>query len=328
VIVAYDRKTGKEAWRHVVRREVPHEGSHTDGSLAPASPLTDGTHIYAYFGSRGLYCFDMNGKLLWEKDFGDMRTRNGFGEGGTPVLYEDTLVVTWDHEGDSFIVALDKATGAEQWRRDRSEVTTWATPLVLESKGRKQVIVPATKRVRAYDLKTGDVIWECGGLGANCIPTPVAGSGLVHAMSGFREGAGLAIRYEGARGDITDSEAVVWKTDKGTPYVPSPLLYDDSLYYLQKNTQILSCINAKTGTAHFEPQRLEDIDGVYASPIGADGRVYVLGRNGTMYVLKHGPKFEVLATNKLNDDFSASPAAVDGELFLRGRKHLYCIASN
>lgn len=326
VIISYDRKTGKETWRHVCRKEVPHEGRHEDGSLAPASPLTDGTHLFAYFGSRGLYCFDMNGKLLWEKDLGDMRTRAGFGEGASPVLYKDWLVIAWDHEGDSFIVALDKNTGEEKWRRPREEVTTWATPLVIEVEGRAQVIVPATKRIRSYDLLTGDIVWECGGLGLNAIPSPVASRDLVIAMTGFREPQALAIRVPGAKGDLTDSPAVVWRTDKGTSYVPSPLLYGDCLYFLQKNSEILSCVDPQTGKPHFGQTRLEEIDGVYSSPLGADGRVYVLGRNGTTYVLERGSTFKTLAVNKLDDDFSASPAAAGKELFLRGRKHLYCIA--
>jgi len=326
-IMAFDRKTGKQTWVHTVRKEVPHEGSHQDGSLAPASPLTDGSRLFAFFGSRGLYAFDMQGKLLWERDFGDMKTRAGFGEGSSPVLYKDTLVVNWDHEGDSFIVALDKNTGQERWRKNRSEVTTWATPLILEANGKVQIVVPASKRVRGYDLANGNVLWECGGLGANCVPSPVAGLGLVFAMSGHRDPALLAIRYEGASGDITGSEAVAWRIDKGTPYVPSPLLYGDALYLLQKNTGILSCYHPQTGTPHYEQQRLEEIDGVYASPIGARNRVYITGRNGATHVLKRGPKFEILAINKLKDDFSASPAAAGKEFYLRGRKNLYCIAA-
>lgn len=327
-ILAFDRRTGKEIWKHVVRTEVPHEGSHTDGSLAPASPFTDGENVYAHFGSRGLYAFDMSGKLLWDKDLGDMKTRNGFGEGSTPVLHGDTIVVPWDHESDSFVVALDKKTGAEKWRKSRDEVTSWATPLVVEGSGKKQVILPGTKRVRAYDILNGDVIWECGGLGANCVPSPVAAFGMAILMTGFREAAGFAVKYENAKGDLTGSDSVTWKIDKGTSYVPSPLLYDDTLYFLQKNSEILSCLDAKNGKPHYEQTRLEEIDGVYSSPIGADNHVYILGRNGTTYVLKKSPQFEVVATNKLNDDFAASPAAAGNELYLRGRKHLYCIAKD
>ena len=324
--MAFDRKTGRRVWEHTVREEVPHEGSHRDASLASGSPVTDGEHLVANFGSRGLYCFDAQGKLIWEKNLGDMRTRHGFGEGGSPALHGNTLVVNWDHEGESFIVALDKRTGRELWRKPRDEVTSWSTPLVVEQQGRPQAVVTATRRVRAYDLANGEVVWECGGLGANCIPSPVAGFGMIYAMSGYRDKALLAIRYADAKGDLTGSEAVVWSRDEGTPYVPSPLLHGDRLYYLDKNSALLSCFDAKTGVAHYTKQRLEKINGVYASPVGVGQRLYVAGRDGTTYVLKNASEFEVLAVNELEDGFDASPAIAGDELYLRGRKYLYCIA--
>jgi outer membrane protein assembly factor BamB len=325
-VIAYDRKTGAETWRHVVRTEVPHEGSHPDGSLAPASPLTDGQHLIAYFGSHGLYCFDMSGKLLWEKDLGDMKTRNGFGEGSSPVIHGNTVVVNWDHEGDSFVIAIDKKTGKTLWKKSRDEPTSWSTPVIIENDGRPQVVLSATNRVRSYDLTTGKVVWECGGLGVNCIPTPVFGNGLIFVASGYRDSALIAINYRGAKGDITGSDRIAWTLDGGTPYVPSTLLYDDAIYVTQRNSGILSCYNAKTGSPFFKQQRLQDITGVYASPIGVKNRVYYVGRNGVTNVLKRGPKFELLAVNRLDDRFDASPAVAGDELFLRGHKHLYCIA--
>ena len=326
VVMALDRQSGKTVWSYTVREAVPHEAGHPSASQASGSPITDGQHLFAHFGSRGLYCFDMQGKLIWEKDLGQMTTRHGFGEGSSPALHGDTIVVNWDHEGDSFIVALDKNTGAERWRRSRDEVTSWSTPLIVQRDKAPQVIVSATNQVRAYDLATGDVVWQCGGLGANCIPSPVADAGQVYAMSGYRNGALLAIRYPGAKGDVTDSAAVAWKVTRGTPYVPSPALYGETLYFLEKNTAILSCYNTRTGKAFYTNQRLEGISGVYASPVAAADRVYIVGRNGTAQVLKHGPKYEVLATNKLDDEFDSSPAIAGDELYLRGRTHLYCIA--
>lgn len=326
-VIALDRHTGQELWQKTVFEGVPHEGSHRDGSLAPASPVTDGAHLFAYFGSRGLYCLTMSGDVVWEKNLGTMSTRNGFGEGSSPALHGDTLVVNWDHEGDSFIVALDKNTGQERWRRQRDEVTSWSTPLIVDDAGTPRVVVSATKRVRAYDLATGDVVWQLGGLGVNCAPSPVATGDMVFAMSGYRDPALLAIRYPGATGDLAGSDKTAWSTTKGTSYVPSPLLYDDTLYFLQKNAGILSCLDARTGDPHYDQQRLDDTGGVYASPVGAGGRVYVTGRNGTTYVLKHGRSFEVLAVNKLDESFSASPAVVGTDLLLRGEKHLYCIGA-
>ncbi|MFB3040735.1 MAG: PQQ-binding-like beta-propeller repeat protein [Candidatus Poribacteria bacterium] len=328
VIFAINRQDGSILWQRTVREELPHEGTHPTGSWASNSPVTDGEHVYAYFGSRGLYCFDMQGNLQWEKDLGEMTIKLGFGEGSSPVLYGEVIVINWDHEGQSFIAALDKNTGKEVWKVDRDERTSWSTPIVVGHDGKPQVIISATDRTRSYELTTGNLIWECRGMTLNAIPTPVAANGMVYLTSGFRGNALQAIRLASAKGDITDSEAIVWEYDRDTPYVPSPLLYGNRLYFLKRNNGILSCFNAETGEAHYGPQRLEGIDEVYASPVGASHRVYLVGRNGTAVVVKDGPTFEVLAENVLDDGFDASPAIVDREIYLRGHKYLYCIAAD
>lgn len=326
VVLALDRATGKTVWERTVLRARPHEGTHTDGSWAAASAITDGERIWAFFGSRGIYCLKSDGEPLWQRDLGDMRTRLGFGEGASPVLSGDTLVVNWDHEGESFIVALDARTGAERWRAARDEPTSWSTPHVVEVDGRRQVVVNATGKVRSYDLATGKVVWEVGGMTANAIPTPVSANGLLFVTSGFRGNALKAIRLAGARGDLTGTPAVVWSHDRDTPYVPSPLLYNGVLYFLKSNTSLLSALDAATGKVHYGPARLEGIEGVYASPVGAAGRVYIAGRNGATAVLAAGPELKVLAVNRLDDGFEASPAIVGREIYLRGRRHLYALA--
>jgi outer membrane protein assembly factor BamB len=268
----------------------------------------------------------MQGNLVWQRDLGDMKTRNGFGEGSSPALHGNTLVVTWDHEGDDFVVALDKNTGKELWRKTRDEPTSWATPLVVEHGGKAQAIINATNRIRSYDLATGDVIWEAGGMTTNVIPSPIVGHGMVYLLSGFRGAALLAIKL-GAQGDVTNTDAVAWKLDRGTPYVPSGLLSQDRLYFFSGNKGTLSCVDALTGKPHYEQQRIDDLlGGVYASPIAANGHVYLVGRDGKTVVIKDSGKLEVVATNKLDDKFDASGAIVGNELFLRGHEHLYCIA--
>jgi len=326
VLLALSRRDGKIIWQQTAIEALPHEGTHPDGTWASNSPITDGEHIFADFGSRGIYGYDMSGKLLWKKDLGDMTTRNGFGEGSSPALHGNTLVVNWDHEGGSFMVALDKRTGKELWRVNRDEPTTWATPLVVMHAGRPQVIVNATNRVRSYDLANGNLIWECSGTTLNAIPSPVAAEGMVYVTAGFRGSALYAIRLADAKGDLSNSAAMVWKHGQDTPYVPSPLLYDGKLYFLKVNTGILSCFNAKTGEPHYSRQRLEGIANIYASPVGAADRVYLVGRDGTTIVIENNSSFEVLATNKLDDGIDASPALVDNEIYLRGKKFLYCIA--
>ena len=328
VIFAINRSDGSIRWQQVAREEVPHEGTHQTGSWAANSPITDGEHVYAYFGSRGLYCYDMGGNLQWEKDLGDMTTRRSFGEGSSPALYGDVIVINWDHEGNSFIVALDKRTGEELWKVDRNESTSWATPIVVEHNGTPQVVVNATNRTRGYDLATGKTLWECGGMTANTIPSPVTADGIVYVTSGFRGNALQAIRLAEAEGDITGAAAIVWDYGRDTPYVPSPLLYGDTLYFLKHNRGMLSAFNASTGEAHYGPERLEGISDVYASPVGAGDRIYIADRDGVTLVIKHGSTLEILAENVLNDGFNASPAIVGKEIFLRGNKSLYCIASN
>lgn len=328
VVLALDRDTGTILWEKVARTSVPHEGTHATATWASSSAATDGKVLIASFGSNGIYAYDLDGNLLWERDLGDQETRNAFGEGSSPALHGSSVIVNWDHEGDSFIVALDRDTGETRWRKDRDEPTSWATPLVIEVDGRAQVVVNATNRVRAYDLETGEVIWHVGGMTTNAIPTPAYSDGLLYVMSGFRGNALLAIRVAGARGNLDGTSHVVWKYGRDTSYTPSGLVYEDTLYFLKRNSAILSILDAGTGKVLVGPARLPGIDGeagVYASPVGAAGRVYIAGQNGVTLVLARGSKLEILATNELDDAFDASPAIVGEDLFLRGRRHLYCL---
>ena len=327
IVLAVERRDGRIAWRKVVREEFPHEGGHNTGSQASSSPTTDGQRIYAFFGSRGLYCLDMKGEVLWQKDLGKMRTLHAHGEGSSPVLHGDTLIVCWDHEGESLLYAFDKLTGKERWKVARDEKTSWSTPLVVESEGRTQVIVSATKRVRGYDLATGEQLWECAGLTDNVVSSPVYGNGLLITGNSYYQQAMLAIRLAGAKGDITGTQAVVWQLRRMTPYVSSPLLYGDTLYFLRHNQNILVRLDSATGQPRGEPLRLDGLrDFIFASPVGAAGRIYVTARDGTTVVLRHDRENATLAVNHLEDSFSASPALADGELYLRGERFLYCLA--
>jgi outer membrane protein assembly factor BamB len=328
LVLALDRRTGRTLWERVATEQEPHEAGHTDNSTwASSSPITDGQTLFAYFESFGIYAYTMDGTLLWKKDLGDKRMRNQFGEGSTPALYGNTLVIVWDHlNGSSFVTALDKRDGRELWRVAREEIDTWATPLIIEVNGRPQVIVPAMRRNRAYDLEDGHVVWESDGLTMNPIPSPVYGDGMVFLMSGFQGNDLKAIRVADAKGNIDGTSAVVWTLDRDTPYVPSPVLTDGILYFLKTNSGILSAFDAKSGKPHFQNQRLDGVPNVFASPVAARGRVYFPGREGTTLVIRSGPTFSVLAKNTLDDGFDASPALVDNEIFLRGTKSLYCIS--
>jgi len=326
LVLAVRRRDGKIIWERTVHKELPHEAGHYTASLASNSPVTDGEHLFAFFGSRGLYCLNREGELQWKKDLGEMQSLHGHGEGGSPALFGQTLVVNWDHEGESFVVAFDKKSGDQRWRVLREEVTSWATPIVVQHDGRPQVIVSGTDRIRGYDLATGDVVWECSGLSANIVASPVYGAGLVFAGSSYDKRALLAIRLDGSHGDVTGTDQVVWTRIQGTPYVPSPLLYGNSLYFLRHYQGILSRVNATTGDKQGGPFRLGGLRDIYASPVGAADRVYITDRRGTTMVISHGEEPEMLAINRLDDSFSASAVIIGRELILRGEKYLYCIA--
>ena len=325
-LIALDRATGAVRWRRVLRVELPEEGRHPTNTYASASPSTDGEHIIAFFGSRGLFGLTMDGRVLWEKDFGQMDTRNGWGEGASPALFRDRVIVTWDHEGDSFIAALDKRTGRELWRRGRQEPTTWATPLIVPVGNRVQVITNGQQHVRAYDLETGEDVWHGPGLTFNSIPSPSHENGLAFLTSGFQGSVLVAVDLARARGNIEGTSALVWRRDRDTPYVSSPLVYQGALYVFKSLQGILTVLDARTGTVRYGPVRLPDVPDLYASPVGAGGRIYVAGRDGAIVVLKHGGALDVLAVNRLDDGFDASPAVVGDELYLRGRKSLYRIS--
>ncbi len=327
MVMCFDRKTGKVLWERVATTAIPHEGYHPQyGSFASNSPVTDGKHVIAFFGSRGVYCYDLDGKEIWKKDFGiQLRMFNTFGEGSWPALEGNTLLLLFDHEGDSFLVALDKSTGKELWRTPRTDGNTnWSGPVVITYEGKKQVIVSASKKVHAYDFETGKPIWEVAGLGQNTIPAPVTDGSILIAMSGFRNPNLLAIKL-GRSGDLTGTDAIVWTNQRGNSYTPSPVLADGKIYILT-DSGMLSCFDVKTGTPFYQQQRLPKPYNFKASPVAAGGKLYLASEEGDVIVVKMGERYEVLATNTLEGQFFvATPAIMDGEIYLRGQNTLFAV---
>ena len=321
-VILVDRETGKIKWEKTVAKEMPIEDTHKLGSWASNSPCTDGEFIYTYFGSRGMFCLDFEGNILWQKDFGQMVKVMNFGEGESPFLYKDRLFIQWDSEDQSFMVALDKKTGKEVWRVDRDEKSSWATPFAVEVNGTIHVITSATNQVRSYDYNTGKILWTSSGLTRNVIPNPVYADGILYVMSGFRGNALQAIDLAKAKGDITGSDAILWTYNQDTPYTPCPLLMDGKLYFLRANNGELTCLDAKTGKVYYSKEKLEGIGNLYSSPSGVGERIYVAGEN-ICVVIKAGQKFEIISSNELSDNFHASPVIVDNELILRGFESLY-----
>ena len=332
VVMAVDRHQGTILWQRVVREEVPLEAGHTTGSLATASPVTDGEFVYAYFGAQGVYCLDLQGNLVWERDFGPMHTKHGHGHGASPALYGDSLVVNWDQEDGSFLVVLDKQTGKNLWRLDRQEDTSWSSPIVIvrqDSQGvdRPQIVVCGTNRVYGYDLKSGDILWQCAGMSSNVVATPVYGNDMLYVGSSYEKKILMAINLQGAQGDLTNTKHMAWTRIRGTPYVPSMLLYDDALYFLTHYQNIMTRVDGPSGKDQPGVLRLGELGNIYSSPVAANGHIYVTDLDGTTTVLSHETTPKLVAVNRLDESISAS-AAIDGdEIFLRGDDHLFCIGT-
>lgn len=325
-ILCFDRDSGKQKWDVIATTARPHEGTHQTNGYASASPCTDGQHVYAHFGSRGIYCYTMDGDFVWKRDdLGEMQIRFSFGEGSSPTIAGDKIIIPWDHQGDSYVLALNKRTGQTIWKTPRDEPSCWGTPLIVPHGSTHQVVMQGQNFARSYDLETGEELWRHGGQTFRPVATPVAEDGLVIVGSGFRGAFMGAFKLDGS-GDIEGTTNVAWTIDRDTPDIASPVLSDGRLYYYKGKSGILSCVDAKTGTPHFSAQRVSGIRSTYASPIAAGGHIYLTDRDGTIVVIKDAPELNIVATNQLDDGVDATPAPSGDQLFIRGTKHLYCIA--
>lgn len=325
-VFCFDRKTGQQQWKKVATVGRPHEGTHSTNGFASASPCTDGERVYAQFGSRGLYCYTLEGQLVWSRsDFPQMTMRGTFGEGSSPTLAGDLLIVPCDHEGQSALYAIDKTTGKTVWETKRDEPSCWATPFLAESNGKTQIVMNGQNFARAYDAETGKELWKCGGQTQRPVACAVGADGVVYVGSGFR-GSFLGAFRTSERGDIESSDAVLWSVARDTPDIASPLLSQGRLYYHKGKTGMLTCLDAKTGTPHYTTTRIPGIKSTYASPVAANGHVYVTGRGGTTVVLKDSNKFDIVSNNTVGEPVDATPALDGNELFIRGQNHLFCIS--
>ncbi len=324
VVLCFDRATGKKLWEKQAAEKVPHEGIHETHSYAAGSPTTDGKFLYVSFGSFGTYCYDFDGNLKWSRDLGPLHTRLGWGEAVTPVIEGDSLLINYDQEADSALYCLEATTGKTKWVAKRDEKTTWNTPLVAEHAGKKQVVTSGTTRIRSYDLASGDLLWECAGMTVNPIPSPVKFGNAAICVSGYKGASAVSVPL-GSKGNLGENGKVNWRYAAGTPYVPSPVLVGDHLYFTALNDAQLTVLDAKTGKPVMEKERLPQVKSFYGSPVTAAGRVYFTDRNGTTVVLKAGDTLEVLSVNKLGEPIDASPVLVGKQLILRSEMFLYCI---
>jgi outer membrane protein assembly factor BamB len=336
-VYAIDAKTGAVAWDRVASEGVPKVKRHLKGSHASPTIATDGQHVVASFGSEGLYCFDADGSLLWKTDLG--RLDSGWfydpdyqwGFGSSPTIWHGRVIIQCDVGQGSYVAAFAIADGKELWRTPREEIPSWGTPTVVESKDRAELVTNATKFIRGYDPETGKELWRLGKNAEITVPTPFAAGGLIFVTSGYRPIQPIyAIRAGAANGDIslkdeeTTNSAMAWSKAKGGPYLPTPIAYGEH-FYVCSNGGVLTCFELATGKQVYS-QRLGGSAGYTASPVAADGRLYFAGEDGTVRVVRAGPKFELLATNPLGEVVMATPAIADGTIFVRTQSHLYGLA--
>ena len=325
-VIALDRDSGKIVWQATAWEGTPYDNRHRKSSYAASTPATDGKMVYAYFGSEGLYAYDFKGKLAWKADLGKMANL-GMGTATSPILFNDVVIVQCDEDNgqSSFIVAVDKKTGKEVWKTPRKVQISWSTPLLVRTATRSELIASGTETVIAYDPATGKELWRHKGVESNAIPSPVANSEMAFLVAGFPAKIAMAIRL-GQSGDLTNTPNVAWTYAKGTAYVPSPILYGDYLY-LTTDRGILTCLDAKTGEVKYEGGRIPIPATFTASPVAFEGKILMTSEDGDTFMVKAGPKHEILGTNSVGEPVYASPAIADGRIFIRGEKNLYCIGT-
>jgi len=324
-----DRDSGKILWERVAYEGTVYDDRHRKNTYASPTPVTDGKNVYAFFEAEGLYCFDFSGKLIWKTSLGKF-SKVGMGPGTSPTLHENLLFLQCDNEdggpGLSFIAAVDKRTGREVWRVKRDHRKTHATPLIVRTEKRVELITNGSESIISYDPKTGAELWRCGGVKGYGIPSPVAGHGMVFLAAGYPSKRAVGVRLGGS-GDLTGTPNVIWSYEKGTAYVTSPILYGD-YYYLVSEKGILTCVEARTGQIKYEGGRVPTPATFFASAVAYDGKLFLTSEDGDTFVIKAGPAHEVIRTNSIGEPTLASPAISQGRIFIRGDKHLYCIGDS
>ena len=324
-LLCLDAGTGRILWERIVYEGTVHDNRHRKNTYASATPATDGKFVYLSFEAEGLYCYDFNGKLVWKTSPGKI-AKGGMGPGTSPVLFENLVILQCDQENGqcSFIAAVNKKTGKEVWRVSRNHRRSWATPLLVKTAKRTELIASGAESVIAYDPGSGKELWRAPGVVSNPIPSPVASGDLVFVSAGSQAKRALAIR-PGGSGDLTDTPHIVWRYEKGTAYVPSPILYGDYLY-LVTDAGALTCLEAGTGKMIYQ-SRLPIAAKYTASPVAFDGKLLFVSEDGDGVLMRAGPTPEVLSVNSLGEPMYASPAISAGKIFLRGENSLYCIAN-
>jgi outer membrane protein assembly factor BamB len=333
-VYALDKKSGRIIWSQTAYEGVPKAKRHVKATQANSTPVTDGRYIVALFGSEGLACYDVNGKLLWKKDLGILNPglwddpNSSWGHSSSPIIYKDLVIVQADGHKQSFIAAFNLKDGKEAWRAERGEITSWTTPTVNPDSKRAELIVNGGRFIRSYDPLTGKELWRFADNDTQVkMQAPLVAHGLIYVTGGYPPGRAMYAFRPGAAGDISlksgeeTNNFIAWKSSKGSPYTPTPIIYGDLMYAVADNG-VLTTYDAKSGAMIYQ-QRLAS--SFSASPVATDGKIYLSSEDGDVFVVRAGPKFELLATNVMGQPLMATPAISDGLLILRTKDFVYAV---
>ena len=318
-LICIDVATGKIVWERTVHEGRMYDDRHSSNSYASSTPATDGRYVYAFFGAEGLHCYDFDGNPVWKAPLGGI-AKMGYGEGTSPVLFENLVIVQVDKEmgQGSYIAAVDKSTGKHVWKTARKNRASWSTPVLVQGSRRTELIASGAESVVSYDPATGKELWQAEGLVSHAIPTPLVGDDMVFVYAGSHDKRGYAVSL--------GTNKVVWRHDKGTAYVSSGVLYDGSIYLIT-DSGMMTSLDARTGQLKYEGGRLSAPSTFFASPVVFDGKILITSQDGDSYLIAAGPKHELLKTNSIGEPVYASPAISGGRIFIRGERHLFCIGS-
>ena len=331
-VYCLNKNTGEVIWQDVAHLGKPGIITHIDNTYASETPVSDGTHLYVYFGMTGLYCYDLNGKKIWEKHLGSYPMEADWGTSSSPILYKDMVILQFDNTENSQVIALDKNTGEEKWRTKRNEISTWSTPYIWQNKIRAE-LVTGGKKTRSYNPETGELIWELDMRGGRDITSPVGNEEMIFLCNEERsDGGGTLFAVKaGAKGDISlndeqnSNDWVAWMLPKSGIAMATPVLYKGYIYIVERRRGVVSCVNAETGQFTFRREKLEGAKEFWASPWAYNDMIFCLDDTGTTHVIKAGPDFEIIATNKLDDRFWSSTAIAGRSLIFRGVNYIYGI---
>ncbi|MFN8007594.1 MAG: PQQ-binding-like beta-propeller repeat protein [Terriglobia bacterium] len=336
-VFALEKKTGKILWEKTAYKGIPREKRHIKASYANATPVTNGSYVIAFFGSQGLYAYDTEGNLLWQKDLGILNAgayddpSYEWGTASSPIIFEDLVIVQCDTQKESFLMAMDLASGKTVWKTAREELPSWGTPTIYTGKKGTELVTNGSNYIRGYDPRTGRELWRLGGSSKITAPTPVFSEDYIVVASGRRPEAPIFVIRPGGSGDLTlparqtSSRQIVWSKQQRGPYMPTPLIYRDYLYTLA-NQGFLDCYELQNGKEVYRERILHQGGGFSASPLAVDDKLYLPGEDGDIFVVKAGPHFELLASNPMGELIMATPAVSNQMLLIRTQHHLFAVS--